>query len=146
MTTTIVAMTTAATGAAAMTTDTATIVRTWVTALAVTGFVAIWLLLARSPFPATTRPVPAVPAAVTTAATPLDPQRAALARRERALQVRARDVSRRHAARWAAYRQALGERQQLIRAVQSQPVVVPSFSTTPAAAAPAPAAATTRSS
>ena len=132
-----------------MTTDTAALVRTWVAALAVAGFVAIWLVLARSPFPATTRTTPDTVATIAPVTSAADPRLAALARREQALRVRAIAVRRRHDARWAAYRRALGERQALIRAVQSAPVITssaPVFSTSSASSAPAPAAATTRSS
>lgn len=137
-----------------MTTDTAALVRTWVIALAVAGFVAIWSVLARSPFPATTRTDPDAVATIAPIAAPMttsDPQLAALDRREQALRARAVAVRRRHDVRWASYRRALGQRQALIRAIQTAPPITssapaPVFTTSPSSSAPAPAAATTRSS
>jgi len=131
-----------------MTTDTASVVRAWILALSVSAMVGIWLVLARTPFPTPARTEPA--AQVTPVAAP-DPRIAALQRREAALRLRAAAVQRRYDARWAAYREALGQRQAQIRVAAQQAVAVPAFTTstpsyTPAPSAPSAPSTSTRSS
>lgn len=95
-----------------MTTDTAAVVRTWIVSIAIGTLVLLWVLLARTPFPApggqqdaTANATPGTPAA-----SPVDPRVAALDRRAAALQQRARRVTARRDARWATYRRDLRER------------------------------------
>lgn len=92
-----------------MTTDATTVARTWIAAIAVAILVALWSLLARTPYPA--RPAAtSEPAPASTRVTTVDPRVLALQRRERLLRRRAAAVQRRHAQQWASYRQAVRER------------------------------------
>jgi hypothetical protein len=141
--------TTAVTTVAAMTTDTAALTRAWIAALTVAALVLLWSILARAPFPASTRTAPTSPAPLTQSQA-ADPRLTALDLRERALRLREVAVRRRHDVRWAAYRRELDERQSRIRAALAAPAAPssgPVFSTSSASTpAEAPAAASTRSS
>lgn len=94
-----------------MTTDTASVARAYIVAIATAALVALWLLLARTPFPTATATQQVAEAARIEQPATVDPRVAALDRRAQQLQARAKRVTARRDARFAQYRRDLAARQ-----------------------------------
>jgi hypothetical protein len=125
-----------------MTTDTTSVVRLYVASVLIGLLVLLWIVVARDPFPSSRNA-----AANSATSTKRDSRVAALDRRERLLQVRTREVSARHEARWAAWRAELRGREDLSAAAAEIPAVaLPQVSYSDSDAYDESSDATTRSS
>lgn len=125
-------------------TDGAALARLYVMSVAAVLLVALWLLVARTPFPTAPARAKDLPVAVATATSgpAVDPRIAALERRERALQQRAARVVARRDARFAAYRSQLDIRR-AANAAAAAATYAPVDARTPASVQVAPAAPAT---